>query len=598
LAHAVTFWGFLVLLVTVIESYGQLFKASFAIPAVGHASVIGFAEDAAACLVLLAVCVFSVIRLRSSTKRLSRASRFYGSNATAAWTTLAMIALVVVTLLVYRAAQTNTGDFPYGWWAFASHGLGKVLQPAGVDTNRTIATAFVDLNVLLVMAFLVLVVYSKHLHILVAPLNVAFSRQPTRLGALDKTPDTNVETIAEDTVFGAGRIDHFTRKQLLDLLSCTECGRCQSECPAWQSGKPLSPKFVVMDLRDELLGGGHKTLVPDVIGEEALWACTTCGACVEQCPVDIEHLDAIIDMRRYQVLNESRFPSEATSMLHNIENRGDPWGLGASRRLDWTEGLDFPVPVVQGTIPDDIEYLLWVGCAGALDARARETTRSVARLLHLAGIRFAVLGPRESCTGDPARRFGNEYLFQLKARENIDTLRAVGAHKIVTTCPHCFNSRANEYLSLDGNFELVHHSQLLAKLVADGALQPKQMHTKLTYHDPCYLGRHNHIYDPARSVIDAIPGLELREMGRCREHSFCCGAGGARMWLEESRNERVNLERIDEALGTQVVVIATACPYCLVMLDDAVKDRGREEDISVFDLARLLERAMQAPPGR
>ncbi|MGA2527967.1 MAG: (Fe-S)-binding protein [Acidimicrobiales bacterium] len=597
LAHAFTFWGFTVLLLTIIEAYGDLFDKTFAIPGIGHWAFVGFVEDFFACAVLVALGIFSVIRLRASPRRKERASRFYGSHTTAAWVTLAMIALVVITLLLYRAAQTNTGDFPYGWWAFASHGIGRALHPLGLDANRTLETVFVDANIAVIMSFLVLVVYSKHLHIFMAPLNVAFSRQPSRLGALDKTPEIDLETMDEDTIFGAGKIEHFTWKQLLDLVTCTECGRCQSQCPAWNTGKDLSPKLVIMDLREALLGNSHEALVPNVISEEVLWACTTCGACVEQCPVDIEHVDAIIDMRRYEVLIESRFPAEAALMLRNVENRGDPWGLGASKRLDWTESLDFEVPVVSGTIADDIEYLFWVGCAGALDERARKTTQSIARLLHLAGVSFAVLGPAESCTGDPVRRLGNEYLFQMQAQQNIETLNGAGVKKVITSCPHCFNSIAKEYPSLGGNFEVIHHSQLLGRLVAENRLRPVHLEAKVSYHDPCYLGRHNQVYGPPRSVIESLPGVTAIEMGRCRERSFCCGAGGARMWLEENQGKRINLERTDEALATGADVVSTACPYCLIMLDDAVKERGRDEDVKVLDLAQLLERSMGPASG-
>jgi Fe-S oxidoreductase len=597
LAHAFTFWGFTVLLLTIIEAYGDLFQKNFAIPGIGYSAFIGFIEDFFACAVLVALCTFSVIRLRASPKRKERASRFYGSHTATAWVTLALIALVIVTLLLYRAAETNTGDFPYGWWAFASHGLGKALHPLGVGANRTVETVFLDLNIAVIMSFLVLVVYSKHLHIFMAPLNVAFTRQPTRLGALDKTPLIDLETMDEDTIFGAGRIDHFTWKQLLDFVTCTECGRCQSQCPAWNTGKDLSPKLVVMDLRDELLGNHNKALVPNVISDEVLWACTTCGACVEQCPVDIEHVDAIVDMRRYAVLIESRFPAEAASMLRNVENRGDPWGLGAAKRLEWTEGLDFEVPLVQGTIPDEVEYLFWVGCAGALDERARKTTQSLARLLHQAGVSFAVLGPAESCTGDPVRRLGNEYLFQMQAQQNIETLNGAGVKKVIASCPHCFNSLSKEYPALGGNFEVIHHSQLLARLVAEGRLRPKHLETKVTYHDPCYLGRHNQVYGPPRSVIESLPGVRSLEMGRCKERSFCCGAGGARMWLEENQGKRINLERTDEALATGADVVSTACPYCLIMLDDAVKERGRGEDVRVLDVAQLLEGSLDPAPG-
>ncbi len=596
LAHAFTFWGFTVLILTIIEAYGDLFQKNFAIPGIGHAAVVGFIEDFFACAVLVSLSVFTVIRLRNSPKRKDRASRFYGSHTTAAWITLGMIALVVITLLLYRAAATNTGDFPYGWWAFASHGIGRALRPLGLSANQTLETVFLDLNVIVIVSFLVFVVYSKHLHIFMAPLNVAFSRQPTRLGALDKTPEIDIETMDEDTIFGAGKIEHFTWKQLLDLVTCTECGRCQSQCPAWNTGKDLSPKLLIMDLRDELFRGGKQALVPDVITDDVLWACTTCGACVEQCPVDIEHIDAIIDMRRYEVLIESRFPTEAGAMLRNVENRGDPWGLGAAKRLEWTESLDFDIPVVDGTIPDDVEYLFWVGCAGALDERARKTTQSLARLLRQAGVTFAVLGPAESCTGDPVRRLGNEYLYQVQAQQNIETLTAAGVKKIIASCPHCFNSLSKEYPSLGGNFEVIHHSQLLAKLVADGRLRPNRFDAKVTYHDPCYLGRHSKIYDPPRSVIDSVPGVESVEMGRCKERGFCCGAGGARMWLEERQGKRINLERTDEALATGADVVSTACPYCLIMLDDAVKERARD-DVRVLDIALLLERSMEVAAG-
>jgi Fe-S oxidoreductase len=610
-AHFFTFWGFTFLLLTIIEAYGNLFVADFAIPGIGHLAVIGFLEDFFAVAVLCSLVTFAIIRLVEAPAREQRASRFYGSHTTAAWTTLAMIAGVIVTLLLYRAAETNTGDFPYGWWAFASHGIGRALAPLGPGTNRVLATVFLDLNVVVIMAFLVFVVYSKHLHIFSAPFNVAFSRRPRALGALDKTPSMDLETMTEEAVFGAGSIEQLTWKQLLDLTACTECGRCQSQCPAWATGKPLSPKLFVMALRDELLASGPRLLksgpsaarnaatatdapssglVPRVIDPDVLWSCTTCGACVEQCPVDIEHVDAIVDLRRYEVMMESRFPSEAGTMLRNVENRGDPWGLGASKRLEWTEGLPFAVRVVDGTIPDDVEYLFWVGCAGALDERARRTTQAVARLLHRAEVSFAILGPAESCTGDPARRLGNEYLYQMQAKQNIATLKAAGVRKIIASCPHCFNSIAREYPSLGGDFEVLHHTQVLARLVADEKLAPGRFDAVVSYHDPCYLGRHNRVFDQPRSVLDAVDGLTSVEMHRCRERGFCCGAGGARMWLEENIGKRVNLERADEALGTGADVVSTACPYCMIMLDDAVKARSRDE-VRVLDVAQILEQS-------
>ena len=608
LAHALVFWGFIVLLATIVEAFGALFSKTFAIPLIGHNEFLGLLEDVFALAVALGIIGFGVIRVRERPQRAQRSSRFYGSHTAAAWLVLAMIAAVILTLLFYRAAQSNTGDFPYGPWAFASHGLGQLLARLGLPANRVIETVALDLNVAVIASFFVLVTYSKHLHIMLAPFNIAYARQPRALGALAKTLELDPEKIDDDSVFGVGRIDQFSWKQMLDYVTCTECGRCQSHCPAWATGKPLSPKLLVMGLRDELLrqraprksvAGSEKApsppfLVPQVIESDVLWACTTCGACVEQCPVDIEHVDAIVDMRRYQVLMDSNFPPEANTMLRNIEARGDPFGLGAGHRLDWTEALEFPVAVVGETIPDDVEYLFWVGCAGALDERARQSTQAIAQLLHHSGTSFAVLGPKETCTGDPARRLGNEYLYQMKAKENIQTLATVRARKIIASCPHCFNTLANEYPALGGNFEVIHHSQLLASLLAEGKFETGGLGKKVTYHDPCYLGRHNRVFDEPRAVIDSVRGVESVEMGRAREEGFCCGAGGARMWMEESIGTRINLERIDEALSTGADIVSTACPYCKIMLDDALRARGRENKVEVIDIAQLLARSLVA----
>ncbi len=344
--------------------------------------------------------VFAIIRIVQSPKREDRRSRFYGSHTGAAWMVLLFIFGVMATLLLYRAAQVNTGNFPYGWWAFASHGLASLLHPLGTGVNSVIETVALLANIAIITGFLVFVSYSKHLHIFLAPINVAASRRPRALGALASTPDLSMEDVGEDdeVVVGAGRIEDFSWKQLLDLATCTECGRCQSQCPAWNTDKPLSPKLLIMDLRDNLFASADRvmaknraagveldTLVPTVIEPDVLWSCTTCGACVEECPVDIEHVDTIVDMRRYEVLIESRFPTEASTMLRNIENQGDPWGLGSSKRTDWIDALDFEVPVITGDIPDDVEYLYWVGCAGALDERARKGAQATARMLHRAG---------------------------------------------------------------------------------------------------------------------------------------------------------------------------------------------------------------------
>jgi Fe-S oxidoreductase len=628
-AHALTFWGFTVLLLTIIESYGDLFSRTFAIPGIGHWAFIGFAEDLFAVAVLAGLITFAVIRLRSDPHREGRGSRFFGSHTGAAWLVLGMIFLVIVTLLLYRGAQVNTGVFPYHRGAFASQIVGHALAPLGAGVNSVLEVVFLLGQVAVVLVFLAFLVYSKHLHIFLAPVNVLFSRRPDALGALEPMRSNgrvlDFEEADPDTdVFGLGKIEDFTWKGLLDMATCTECGRCQSQCPAWATGKPLSPKQVILDLRDHAFGkapyllaaseeereklpeaaraeAGRPLVGPaadhGVIDPDVLWSCTNCGACVEECPVDIEHIDHIDGMRRHQVLIESAFPVEAAGMLKNLENKGDPWGMGGARRAEWMTDLGFEVPVVDGTVEADVEYLFWVGCAGALEDRARKTTRAIASLLHTAGVKFAVLGPAETCTGDPARRIGNEFVFSMLAAQNIQTLNEAGARTIVASCPHCFNTLANEYPQLGGTYEVIHHTQLLARLVAQGKLTPAgRVEEKLTYHDPCFLGRHNKVYTPPREILEAVPGVQATEMHRCKSRGFCCGAGGARMWMEERIGKRINTERIEEALALSPDTISTACPYCLVMLGDAVsakKSSGEaKETLEVVDVAQLLARSV------
>ncbi|MGH3189947.1 MAG: (Fe-S)-binding protein [Streptosporangiaceae bacterium] len=634
-AHAATFWGFIVLILTIIEAYGDLFSRRFAIPGIGHWAAIGFIEDLFAVGVLAGIITFTVIRVRDNPHKEGRASRFFGSHTRAAWVVLGMIAAVIVTLLVYRGAQEDTGVFPYPHpWAFASWAVAQVLHPLGSGVNSVLEVVFILAQIGVIMAFAVIVVYSKHLHIVLAPLNVLFSRRPDALGPLEPMRSNgkvlDFEEADPDTdVFGLGKIEDFTWKGLLDMATCTECGRCQSQCPAWATGKPLSPKQVILDLRDHAFAKAPYLLaasdeardaLPDAVKAEAarplvgtaadggvidpdvLWSCTNCGACVEECPVDIEHIDHIDGMRRHQVLIESAFPVEAAGMLRNLENKGDPWGMGAARRADWITELGFDVPVVDGKIPDDIEYLFWVGCAGALEDRAKKTTKAIATLLHTAGVTFAVLGPAETCTGDPARRIGNEFVFSVLAQQNIETLNEAAPKTIVASCPHCFNTISREYPQLGGNYEVIHHTQLLARLVAEGKLTPvTAVQEKLTYHDPCFLGRHNKVFTPPREILEAVPGVRAEEMPRCKNRGFCCGAGGARMWMEERIGTRINTDRIEEALALDPDTISTACPYCLVMLGDAVaakKASGHARDtLEVIDVAQLLARSVTPANG-
>jgi Fe-S oxidoreductase len=631
-AHFLTFWGFIVLILTIIEAYGDLFSKTFAIPLIGHWAFVGFIEDLFAVAVLLGIGTFAVIRLRSDPHRQGRESRFAGSHTGAAWLVLAMIFGLIAMLLLYRGAQINTGDFPYPHGAFASQLVGHALAPAGLAANRAIETAFILAQLAVILGFLVFVTYSKHLHIFLAPLNVLFSRRPDGLRGLQPMRSggkvLDFEEADPDTdVFGIGKVEDLSWKGMLDLASCTECGRCQSQCPAWATGKPLSPKMLILDLRDHafakapyLLAGSDEAReqLPEAVKEQAgrplvgtaasggvidpdvLWSCTNCGACVQECPVDIEHIDHITSMRRHQVLIESEFPPEAAGMLKNLENKGDPWGMGASKRAEWITELDFDVPVVDGPIGDDVEYLFWVGCAGALEDRAKKTTKAIASLLHTAGVSFAVLGPAEACTGDPARRMGNEFVFSMLAQQNIETLNEAKVRKVIASCPHCFNTIANEYPQLGGDYEVIHHTQLLARLVSDGKLTPvTPIEEKITYHDPCFLGRHNKVFTPPREIMEQVPGVRSQEMHRCKERGFCCGAGGARMWMEERIGKRINTERIEEALGTDPDTISTGCPFCLVMLGDAISAKQSsgeaKESLTVVDVAQLLARSVARP---
>ncbi|MDX6254001.1 MAG: hypothetical protein QOJ11_335 [Frankiales bacterium] len=610
-AHWFVMVGFVVLVLTLVEAYVELFRPRWDYPGLGSNPVYGLVIELVALTTLVGILV--LIAVRQVAMRRPR-SRFYGSQTWMAYYVEGTVLAIALCIFALRGLRAAEGALPYShgiafvsWWVGRTV-FGGLSRRAATDLIYVVAMV----KIVVSMAWFAVIAVNLNMgvawHRFLAPFNIWFKRNASGVVALGplQPMDVDFEDPADDAVFGAGVITDFTWKGLLDFATCTECGRCQSQCPAWNTEKPLSPKLLVMALRDEMYAGSGKPLIGlledgGVIEPDVLWSCTTCGACVEQCPVDIEHVDHILDMRRFQVMVESSFPSEAGAMLRNLENKGNPWGMNDSARLAWTEGLPFQVRVIEDRIPDDVEYLFWVGCAGALEDRSRKSTRAIAELLDAAGVSFGILGPREQCTGDPARRIGNEYLFQLLASANVALLNEVGARKIVAMCPHCFNSLANEYPQLGGAYEVVHHTQLLARLVDEGRLVPvTPMDQKVTYHDPCYLGRHNKVYTPPRDVLASVPGLRTEEMHRCKERGFCCGAGGARMWMEERIGKRINVERVDEALSLDPDVVSTACPFCLVMLSDAVtaKQAAGEAraDVEVVDVAQLLARSLRPVP--
>jgi Fe-S oxidoreductase len=505
---------------------------------------------------------------------------------------------IVATLLLWNATQIALGQIGDPSAAPVANALAG-LFPSGEPTE-TLERVFVWSHILIVLAFLTYLPKSKHLHIITAAPNVYFAKNGP--GGRLEPERIDLDSADEDLRFGVATAKDLSKKQLLDLFSCTECGRCQEVCPAWNTGKPLSPKLLIMDLRDHVEGLDPASmaagtvelqpLVPNAVTDEVVWDCVTCGACVQECPVDIEHVDTIVDLRRNLVMAESRFPTEAGTMLRGVEGPNqNPWSQPNAARTEWIG--DIPVRVLQPGDPAP-EYLFWVGCAGAFDDRATQTTRSVARLLNAAGVDWAVLGARERCTGDPARRMGHEYLFQMLAEQNAATFAEAGITKVVATCAHCFNTLANEYPDYGATLEVVHHTELLSHLIAERRLLTTPgANGTVTYHDACYLGRHNGNFDAPREVLGAA-GTTATEMERSRERSFCCGAGGARMWMEEGGEARINDTRFAEAEATGADTVAVACPYCFVMLDDAAKAKG--SGMRVTDVATVLAEAVLGEP--
>ncbi|MFG2831924.1 heterodisulfide reductase-related iron-sulfur binding cluster [Streptomyces sp. NPDC048434] len=665
-AHWFVAVGFFSLLLTIVNAIGQLFQSDWLIPVIGDWLPYEVFTEFLGLTTTLGIVTLIVIRQLSKPGKAGRKSRFAGSNFGQAYFVEAVILIVglcIMTLRALEGVQHGVDSYEIGF--FASYPLIAAFKGLSLGTIQNLTYLVAGIKIATSFIWMITVALKTDMgvawHRFLAFPNIWFKREAdgdVALGALQpmtsRGKPIDFEDPSEDDQFGVSQIEHFSWKGLLDFSTCTECGRCQSQCPAWNTGKPLSPKLLIMALRDHahakapyLLAGGGKdeegneqataeqladvpasalaeaerpligTLEENgVIDPDVLWSCTTCGACVEQCPVDIEHIDHIVDMRRYQVMIESSFPSEAGTMLKNLEKKGNPWGLAKKQRLAWTKEVDFEIPVVGKDVEDltEVEYLYWVGCAGALEDRAKKTTKAFAELLHIAGVKFAIMGGDEACTGDSARRLGNEFLFQQLGQQNVESLNMAfgedsedestkkpkSSKKIVATCPHCFNTIANEYPQLGGEFEVIHHTQLLQHLIDEGKLTPvTPVEGLITYHDPCYLGRHNKVYTPPREIIAKVPGLRSEEMHRHKERGFCCGAGGARMWMEERIGKRINNERVDEALSLNPDIVSTACPFCLVMLTDSVngkKNDGKaKESIQVVDVAQLLLDSVRTP---
>ncbi|MGC0363794.1 Fe-S oxidoreductase [Rhodococcus sp. 27YEA15] len=658
-AHWLIMIGFMIGFVTVFQAQGQIFSPTFTWPWVGNTLVYHLFDELLALGTIIGALTLITIRQLNHPRLPARLSRFGGSNFTAAYFVETIVLVEGISMLGAKAlVLAYTGEH-HATSDFVSMHLANLL-PA----SATLVSVFAFFKLMAALVWVVVVgrniTWGVAWHRFSAFFNIYFKREDdggVALGAakpmMSKGKPIVMEEADPDTdTFGAGNIEDFSWKGWLDFTTCTECGRCQSQCPAWNTGKPLSPKLLIMSLRDHgyakapyLLAGGRKDMGGDEIGlvdadgnvkeaalaaipeaarleadrklvgetaelvaageqapvidAETLWSCTNCGACVEQCPVDIEHVDHIIDMRRYQVLIESDFPSELAGLFKNLENKGNPWGQNSKDRLNWINEMDFEIPVFgqDADTFEDYEYLFWVGCAGAYEDRAKKTTKAVAELLATAGVKFMVLGADETCTGDSARRAGNEFLFQQLAMQNIEMLNSVfegieqRKRKIVVTCAHCFNALGNEYPEVGGDYEVVHHTQLLNRLVRQKKLIPvASVSEDVTYHDPCFLGRHNKVYDAPRELMEAS-GATLKEMPRHGERSMCCGAGGARMWMEENIGKRINVDRVDEALSTNPKKIATGCPFCRVMLTDGVTARqesGQGEGVEVVDVAQMM----------
>lgn len=610
IAHWFVMLGFFALSGTLLTAYGQVINPEFALPLIGHWVVYNLFTESFAWLTGISIVTLIGIRQVTRFTNKGRSSRFYGSGSWKAYYVEGTILAIVFFVITLRGLEGALIGYSGNPWDFA---LSKPAVNAFADLDKESIENWIvivaSLKIIVSMLWFIVVAANLTMgiawHRFLAPFNIFFKRELSEKPTLGALPEMisngkviDFENPKDDDLFGISDAASISWKGLLDMASCTECGRCQSQCPAWHTDKPLSPKLLIMALRDHALANIPKegNVVGQTISPDVLWSCTTCGACVNECPVDIEHIDHIVNMRRFQVLVESEFPTELGGTFRNLEKAGNPWGANRADRNAWITECDFPVEVITGALPDEVEYLFWVGCAGAYEERAKKTTKAVAELLYISGVKFAVLGARETCTGDPARRAGNEFLYQILSRENIDTFNEVyanykGKKKVVVTCPHCFTTIGRDYKQQGFEIEMLHHTQLLNTLVKTGRLKPViQSSNSLTYHDPCYLGRHNQIYEPPRELLEST-GVELIEMPRNQERSFCCGAGGGRMWMEEKLGTRINMNRVEEAINTGAKEVAVACPFCRVMVSDGVTAKG--SDTNVIDVAQVLLRSVK-----
>ena len=611
IAHWFVMIGFGALFGTLVTAYGQVINPEFALPIIGH--FVGYELFAEVIAALTGVSIVTLIGIRQVT-RFRMLNRFSGSGMGKAYYVEATILAVVFCVIALRGLEgALAGETSWNWHYAISWPAVAAFNSMSTASIESAIVIVATLKIVVSMTWFIVIASNLTMgiawHRFLAFFNIYYKRNIDKpaLGALpemlSKGKPVNFEDPAEDDVFGLGTRGDISWKGLLDMTSCTECGRCQSQCPAWHTDKPLSPKLLIMAMRDHAMAKVVDT--ENLVGENApidldvLWSCTSCGACVEECPVDIEHVDHIVNMRRFQVLVESEFPTELGGTFRNLEKAGNPWGANKQDREGWIAECDFPVRVVSGELPEEVEYLFWVGCAGAYEERAKKTTKAVAELLHMAGVNFAVLGKRETCTGDPARRSGNEFLYQILSQENIATFnetfgdRPKGKKKVVVTCPHCFTTIGRDYAQSGFELEMLHHTQLLNTLIKEGRLKPSphKSDKKLTYHDPCYLGRHNQIYAPPRELLEAS-GCDVEEMPRNKERSFCCGGGGGRMWMEEKIGTRINLNRVDEAIDTGAQEVAVACPFCRIMVGDGMV--ARQSDVEVLDVAQILLRNVKS----